>query len=93
MYKKGDLEVGYYHIDKDDDAYPQWVDEEEVDEEYAFGLGYDARTDDFEEQCKDRAVAYLPHSCDSWVIGTADEVEELIAELQLAVVKMRDADD
>ncbi len=28
---------------------------------------------------------YLPHQCDSWVIGNTDQVRELITDLQTAL--------
>lgn len=32
--------------------------------------------------------AYLPHSCDEWVIGGPDEIRALIADLQAALAKL-----
>lgn len=29
-----------------------------------------------------RGEIYLPHSCDEWVIGTKEDAEQLIADLQ-----------
>ena len=40
---------------------------------------FDAKSDS-EKAVRD--VAYLPHSCDHWVIGGKDEVRQLIADLQ-----------
>lgn len=37
---------------------------------------------------KDRNVAYLPHSCDEWVIGGKEEVEAMIADLQEILEKL-----
>lgn len=36
-------------------------------------------------------VAYLPHSCDRWVIGGAAEVRQLIADLRVALAQMQRA--
>lgn len=33
-------------------------------------------------------VAWLPHSCDEWVLGGPDEVRGLIADLQAALKRM-----
>ena len=30
-------------------------------------------------------LIYLPHSCDEWVIGTKEDAEQLIADLQQAI--------
>lgn len=35
-------------------------------------------------------AVYLPHSCDSWVIGGAKEIRNLIEELQLFLVKLQE---
>lgn len=43
------------------------------------GREYDNR-DDAESKV---AVAYLPHSCDAWVVGSKDDAQALIADLQL----------
>jgi hypothetical protein len=36
----------------------------------------------------DFQVAYLPHSCDEWVIGGAQQVRQMIADLQQALMAM-----
>lgn len=36
----------------------------------------------------DVPTAYLPHSCDEWVIGGRAEVEAMIADLQSALVRL-----
>jgi hypothetical protein len=36
-----------------------------------------------------RHGAYLPHSCDSWVIGGPEEIEALISDLKLAADLLR----
>jgi hypothetical protein len=33
-------------------------------------------------------VAYLPHSCDEWVIGGMDEIDKLIHDLETAKATM-----
>ena len=33
-------------------------------------------------------IAYLPHSCDEWLIGTVEQVEELIADLHEVKARM-----
>ncbi len=35
----------------------------------------------------DTPVAYLPHSCDEWVIGGREQIEALIADLQKVLDK------
>lgn len=35
-------------------------------------------------------VIALPHSCDSWVIGTDEDAEVLIADLREAIAKYRE---
>lgn len=35
-------------------------------------------------------TAYLPHSCDDWVIGVPEEILALIEDLQEAVKAMRE---
>ena len=35
-----------------------------------------------------KPLAYLPHSCDHWVIGGPDDVRALIADLTAALEKM-----
>jgi hypothetical protein len=37
-------------------------------------------------------IAYLPHQCDNWEIGDADDVRALIKDLQAALEKL-EADD
>lgn len=32
-------------------------------------------------------LIFLPHSCDSWVIGTADDARRMIVELEAAIVE------
>jgi len=36
----------------------------------------------------DKDIAYLPHSCDEWQIGDADNVRLLIADLQKILVEL-----
>ncbi len=33
-------------------------------------------------------VAYLPHSCQEWVIGGASEIEQMIADLKHALMEI-----
>lgn len=33
-------------------------------------------------------IAWLPHQCNQWVIGGPDEVRQMIADLQAALVEM-----
>lgn len=51
----------------------------------------DARRDDgYDESGAPKPpCAYLPHSCDQWVIGGPEEVREMIADLQAALERMR----
>lgn len=49
---------------------------------------YDAREDDgYDDTYKylGRKVIMLPHSCDEWIIGTQEEAEQMIADLQEAI--------
>lgn len=32
--------------------------------------------------------AYLPHSCDQWVIGGPEEIQALISDLRLALISL-----
>ena len=36
----------------------------------------------------DSQVAYMPHSCDEWVIGGVQQVRQMIADLQQALMAM-----
>ena len=36
----------------------------------------------------DPPVAFLPHSCDAWIIGRPDDVRQLIKELEAALELM-----
>lgn len=45
-------------------------------------------TDSTTENYDDGNWMYLPHSCDSWVIGGVPEALELIADLQKAIVTL-----
>ena len=36
--------------------------------------------------------AYLEHSCDDWVIGGPEQIEMLISDLKVALLKMRGDD-
>lgn len=66
-----------------DPGYP-----EENEEGYiTHDSGLDAE-DVTEEQL--RRVAYLPHSCDHWVIGGANEVRAMIADLQIALAALEE---
>ena len=38
-------------------------------------------------------VAYLPHSCDEWVIGGPDECRQLMADLMRALAKLEGKDE
>lgn len=33
-------------------------------------------------------IAYLPHSCDEWVIGGPEEIRQMIADLQEALATL-----
>lgn len=48
---------------------------------------YDARADEEDGQV-DGAQAYLPHSCDEWIIGGLKEIDDLIADLNDARAKL-----
>lgn len=56
--------------------------------ELEVGTIRDSRTDDYD----DVIAAYLPHSCDAWVIGGSKEIKALIADLQVALVKLNTED-
>lgn len=45
---------------------------------------YDSRNSDMPG-----TVAYLPHSCDSWVIGKEEQVELMILDLQEILIELR----
>lgn len=44
-----------------------------------FGRTLDTQTDDYDSGI----WAHLPHSCDDWVIGGVEEINFLIADLQI----------
>ena len=46
---------------------------------------YDTRVDPYKEL---KRGAYLPHSCDDWVIGGPDNIRTLILDLQRALQKL-----
>ena len=56
---------------------------DEVDEEFGPSI-YDARDDSYEVKKGD---IYLPHSCDSWVIGGPEQAKTLIADLQAYLIR------
>lgn len=41
------------------------------------------------EKRDDEVRVYLPHSCDEWVIGDAEDVQEMISNLQKALAFMK----
>lgn len=48
---------------------------------------YDAREDpgsDYNSAEDPALVAYLPHSCDSWIIGGPEQIEQMIRDLKAA---------
>lgn len=48
----------------------------------------DAREDngyDDTYKYRDKKAIMLPHSCDEWIIGTKEEAEQMIADLQEAL--------
>lgn len=74
MYKQGDLKVTTAICTSYDAEYG------ECDEDHDHTV-YDSKT------CKTRKhpCAFLPHSCDSWVIGGADEIKLLIKDLLVII--------
>lgn len=44
--------------------------------------------DDLDRCQTNEPTAYLPHSCDEWVIGSKENVEGMIADLQAVLAKM-----
>lgn len=77
MYKAGTAEL-YTEAD--------YVKERgELDDDDVPGI-IDSRTDNYDvARCP---VVYLPHSCDQWVIGGAEEVRAMIADLQVLLSKI-----
>jgi hypothetical protein len=49
---------------------------------------YDQPLPRFGDEFSDRRIAWLPHSCDQWVIGSKEEVKALISDLQDALAFM-----
>lgn len=56
-------------------ALPTWKDNDGEDRYDGFGLE------------KYKGQAYLPHSCDEWIVGGRKEVEQLIEDLQELLTK------
>lgn len=81
MYKAGDLEI---NINKG----PCKLDEGYC-ENYEHNHSLDARN--YDEKRYFGNEVYLPHSCDSWVIGGVKEVELLIGDLLAALDKLNAA--
>lgn len=76
-YKPGDLkQVGPCPHGRDEDG--QCV-------EYECNDVRDSRRDDDSYAPLAEGGVYLPHSCDSWVIGGPEEIRALIADLQAAL--------
>lgn len=75
MYRKGDVEIfdGKYYYDEEDLADPDFK-------------MYDAR------EIRDIKLTLphvrLPHSCDSWIIGSIEQVDAMIEDLQAARVEL-----
>jgi hypothetical protein len=62
------------------------------DEEYTRRVPTDSRADEDEDgnavPTKTLGGAWLPHSCDEWVIGGPENIRALIADLKLALKAM-----
>ena len=52
--------------------------------ELQIGAERDTRTDDYASVFG----AFLPHSCNEWIIGGPDEIKALIEDLGMALVKL-----
>ena len=50
----------------------------------------DARGKGCGETMSQRTGAYLPHSCDEWYIGGADEVRAMISDLSAALIALEE---
>lgn len=75
-YRKGDLQVAQRCPQADEDGYCDHDDDHRVP--------MDSRND-YE---RPKVAAYLPHSCDEWVIGGPEQVRAMIADLQEALKVM-----
>jgi len=80
VYKKGDLKIT-------DPPCEEWMGDE-------WGCDYwgnDGHThsvrDSRESSEQIKGVAYLPHSCDEWVIGGKEEIKALMWDLRLALIE------
>jgi hypothetical protein len=80
-YRRGDLQltVPKIHADCDERGHCWACDEEGLDEHPTIHGVIDARND-----CETGEGAYLPHSCNEWMIGGPEEIAALISDLEAA---------
>lgn len=83
MYKKGDLFVTTKPCESFEPDINYCDDHESVEHRV-----YDCKDD--REFGVD--VAYLPHSCDHWVIGGEVEIKDMIEDLQIALQTIKERD-
>ena len=73
MYTPGDVTISW--------KYPDSRTDNERDTDY---VESDARADEYPMPNERWPLVYLPHSCDQWIIGGIEQIDQMIADLQLA---------
>lgn len=80
MYRKGDLAF----VDPPCDTFDEVSGQCDTYEDGHKHFATDARDDNYEGVRS--PCAYLPHSCDEWVIGDSESIRMLIADLENALL-------
>ncbi len=82
MYEPGDIKIL-------DPACPSTDEDGYCEETWTLENNHNHTLRDSRSDCKNwRNAAYLPHSCDEWIIGGEEEIKAMIRDLQEALQKL-----